>query len=202
MKKRVFIIHGYGARPSDNWFPWLKEKLEKKGFDSIVPQMPDTDNPTLKKWLPHLQSLVGQCDENTFFVGHSLGTITILKYLESLPESEKSGGVVLVGGFSETIGAEKLSSFTAKSLDYEKVKHTLSMRSQALGTNDNKKSENKIIAIHSTDDQSVPYKFAEIIRDKLGAELITLRGAGHINKKSGYIQLPQALESILKISAP
>ena len=202
MKKRVFIIHGYGARPSDNWFPWLKEKLEKKGFDSIVPQMPDTDNPTLKKWLPHLQSLVGQCDENTFFVGHSLGTITILKYLESLPESEKSGGVVLVGGFSETIGAEKLSSFTAKSLDYEKVKHTLSMRSQARGTNDNKKSENKIIAIHSTDDQSVPYKFAEIIRDKLGAELITLRGAGHINKKSGYIQLPQALESILKISAP
>ena len=202
MKKRVFIIHGYGARPSDNWFPWLKEKLEKKGFDSIVPQMPDTDNPTLKKWLPHLQSLVGQCDENTFFVGHSLGTITILKYLESLPESEKSGGVVLVGGFSEAIGAEKLSSFTAKSLDYEKVKHTLSMRSQALGTNDNKKSENKIIAIHSTDDQSVPYKFAEIIRDKLGAELITLRGAGHINKKSGYIQLPQALESILKISAP
>lgn len=183
-KKRVFIIHGYGAKPEDNWFPWLKGELEKKGFDVFVPQMPDTDNPTLAKWLPHLQSIVGECNKNTFFVGHSLGTITILKFLESLTNGEKSGGIVLVGGFSESIDFEKLSSFTANPLDYSKVK----------------KVTEKIIAIHSTDDESVPYKFAEIIRDKLGAELITMHNAGHINKKSGYLQLPEALESILQIS--
>ncbi len=186
MKKRVFIIHGYGATPADNWFPWLKEKLEKKGFDVAVPQMPDTDEPTLQKWLPHLQSVVGQCDENTYFVGHSLGTITILKYLESLQEEEKAGGIVLVGGFSESIEFEKLSTFTTDPLDYEKVK----------------KSAGKIIAIHSTDDESVPFKFAEIMRERLDAKLIILHDAGHINRKSGYLQLPQALESILKISVP
>jgi predicted alpha/beta hydrolase family esterase len=186
--KRVFIIHGYGAKPSDNWFPWLKEELEKKGFEVAVPQMPDTDNPTLEKWLAHLQNLAPTQGRsgNDFFVGHSLGTITILKFLEALPDGEKAGGAVLVGGFSEAIGFEKLSSFTENPLDCEKVK----------------KSVEKIVAIHSTDDRSVPYKFGEIIRDKLGAELITMHGAGHINQKSGYTQLPQALESILKISVP
>jgi hypothetical protein len=185
IQKRVFIIHGYGAKSSDNWFPWLQTELEKKGFETAVPQMTDTEEPTLQKWLPHLQYIVGKCDENTYFVGHSLGTITILKYLESLPEGEKSGGIVLVGGFSESIESEKLSSFTEKPLDYEKVK----------------KSVREIIAIHSTDDKMVPFKFAEIMREKLGAKLIILHDAGHINRKSGYIQLPQALESILKMSS-
>ncbi|MED4253322.1 alpha/beta hydrolase, partial [Priestia megaterium] len=27
MGKQVYIIHGYGASPSNHWFPWLKEKL-------------------------------------------------------------------------------------------------------------------------------------------------------------------------------
>ena len=181
--KRVFIIHGYGATPDDNWFPWLKKELETKDFEVQVPQMPDADNPTLDKWLPHLQQIVGQCNENTYLVGHSLGTITVLRFLEALPESEKAGGIVLVGGFSESLGFKPLETFTQKPLDYEKVK----------------RSVNKIMAIHSTDDKSVPYRFAEIIRDKLSADLITLHGAGHINWKSGWFELPQALDAIFKM---
>ena len=183
MTKRVFIIHGYDAAPSDNWFPWLKKELEDKGFEVQVPAMPDADSPTLTKWLAHLQNTVGTCDKNTYLVGHSLGTITILRFLEALPESQRAGGVVLVGGFSESLGFRPLESFTQKPLDYEKVK----------------KSTGKIVAIHSTDDASVPHKFGEIIRDKLNAELITLHGAGHINWKSGWFELPQALDAILKM---
>ena len=181
--KRVFIIHGYGATPDDNWFPWLKKELETKDFEVQVPQMPDADNPTLDKWLPHLQQIVGQCNENTYLVGHSLGTITVLRFLEALPESEKAGGIVLVGGFSESLGFKPLETITQKPHHYEKVK----------------RSANKIMAIHSTDDKSVPYRFAEIIRDKLSADLITLHGAGHINWKSGWFELPQALDAIFKM---
>ena len=182
--KRVFIVHGYDATPNDNWFPWLKKELETKGFKVESPQMPEADHPTLDKWLAHLKKTIGDCDEDTFLVGHSLGTITILRFLENLPKNQKIGGVVLVGGFSESLGFEPLETFTQKPLDYEKVK----------------KSVNKIVAIHSTDDPSVPYRFSEIIRDKLKAELITLCGAGHINWKSKYFELPQALEAILKMS--
>jgi predicted alpha/beta hydrolase family esterase len=30
--KRVIIIHGWEASPESNWFPWLKNELEKKGI--------------------------------------------------------------------------------------------------------------------------------------------------------------------------
>ncbi|MDP3800166.1 MAG: alpha/beta hydrolase [bacterium] len=179
--KRVFIIHGYDATPSDNWFPWLKKQLEEGGFSVTAPQMPDTGAPTLEKWLLHIQQIVGTCDEDTFFVGHSLGTITCLRFLEALPENEKAGGVVLVAGFSEDINFSPLYSFTEKPLNYEKVK----------------KSVNKIIAIHSTDDMAVPYRFAEIIQDKLNAKLITLQGLGHINASNECFELPEALNAIL-----
>lgn len=182
--KRVFIVHGYDATPADNWFPWFKKELEEKGFKVEVPQMPNADHPTLEKWLAHLQSIVGECDENTYFAGHSLGTITILKFLEVLSENQKVGGIVLVGGFSESLNFKPLETFTEKPLDYEKVK----------------RSVKKITAIHSIDDPNVPYKFGEIIRDKLDAELITLEGAGHINWKSGWFELPQALDVILKMN--
>lgn len=182
--KRVFIVHGYGATPDDNWFPWLKKELETRNFKVQVPAMPNTDNPTLDQWLSHLQETVGRCDKNTYLVGHSLGTITILRFLEALPEGERVGGIVLVGGFSESLNFKPLATFTERPLDYEKVK----------------RSTNKIVAIHSTDDASVPYKFAEIIRDRLGASLITLHGAGHINWKSGWFELPQALDAILKMA--
>lgn len=182
--KRVFIIHGYDATPNDNWFPWLKKQLEKEGFAVTVPQMPNADKPVLSEWLQRLQELVGICDENTYFIGHSLGTITILKFLESLPENEKAGGVVLVAGFSEDINFEPLKAFTERPLDYSKVKNSVK----------------NIIAIHSTDDMAISYKFAEIIRDKLNAKLITLHNLGHINASSGCFTLPEALNAILSFN--
>ena len=184
MTKRVFIVHGYDAAPNDNWFPWLKKELEAKGFQVQVPQKPDADNPTLTKWLTHLQNTISTCDKNTYLIGHSLGTITILRFLEALPEDQRAGGVVLVGGFSESLGFGPLESFTRGLLDYEKTK----------------RSAGKIVAIHSTDDASVPYKSSEVIRDKLNAELITLHGAGHINARSGYLKLPEALDAIVKMT--
>lgn len=43
--------------------------------------------------------MVGVPDEQTYFVGHSLGCQAIARYLESLSESIKVGGVVFVAGF-------------------------------------------------------------------------------------------------------
>jgi hypothetical protein len=97
--KRVFIIHGWGGKGGEGWQNWLKKELEKKGFEVFAPDMPDTENPKIETWVPFLSKLVGKCDEETFFVGHSIGCQTILRYLESLPESEKAGGAVFVAGW-------------------------------------------------------------------------------------------------------
>ncbi len=184
MTKRVFIIHGWEGTPKANWFPWLKIELEDRGFKVQVPAMPHTKKPKLAEWLSYLQKTVGQPDENTYFVGHSLGVITILRFLESLPYSQKVSGAVLVAGFPEPIGYKELNSFFADFVDYHKIKNSV----------------NKLVAIHSDNDPYVPLENGEILRDKLGAKLIVISMAGHFNKDDGFTELPAALESLLEIT--
>jgi len=184
MKKRVFIIHGWEGRPDSNWFPWLAGELKKNGFEVVVPQMQNADFPKCDEWLEHMQKIVGRPDENTFLVGHSLGVIAILRYLESLPADEKAGGAVLVAGFSEPIGIVELENFFAVPLDYDKVK----------------KSAKSIIAVHSDNDSYVPLVQGEIMRDKLDAKLIVIPNGDHLNAGNGYFEFPLVYEKILKMA--
>jgi len=180
MAKRCYIIHGWEANPNLHWFPWLKKELKKLNFDVKVLKMPNTMQPKLSEWLSFLLKIAKNPNESTYLIGHSLGVITILRYLESLKNGQKIGCVILVAGFSTDIGYEEIASFTSKPLNYEKVK----------------KSANKIVAIHSDNDPYVPIKQGQILKDKLNAELIIIPKAGQFNKEDGFTKLPVVLESI------
>jgi len=193
IKKRIFIIHGWEGKPDSNWFPWLKQELEKKGLEVFIPQMPHADKPIMSEWLLHLQEIIGEPDENTFLVGHSLGVIAILRYLESLPADKKIGGAVLVAGFPEPIAYEELNSFFTAPLDYEAIASCLSAEEKV------KSGAGKIVAINSDNDPYVPLEQGEIMRDKLGAKLIVVSNAGHLNAEDGFTKLPVVLDEILRI---
>lgn len=182
MGNRVIIVHGWGGTPETNWFPALKIELEKTGVGVLVPAMPNTEKPLMTEWLDELKRVVGQTDKQTYFVGHSLGCITILRYLELLNNAEKVGGAVLVAGFSESVGIPEIESFFTTPLDYEKVKART----------------DKIIAINSENDPYVPMKFAEILRDKLAVELNILDDAGHINQPDGYPIIFSKISDLLR----
>ncbi|MEK7531450.1 MAG: alpha/beta hydrolase, partial [Patescibacteria group bacterium] len=81
------------------WFPWLKTELEKNGFQVHVPAMPESAEPKIEAWVSHLSKIVGDVDKNTYFVGHSIGCQTILRYLETLPADKKVGGATFVAGW-------------------------------------------------------------------------------------------------------
>jgi len=181
--KKVIVVHGYGGYPEKNWFPWLKEELEKLGAEVVVPAMPNTDEPKLGEWLPHLKEVVGEPSEDVFLVGHSLGCITVLRYLESLGEGQKVGGVILVAGFAEPIHFTELNPFFEEPIDEERIK----------------KAANFILAINSDNDEHVPLWQGEHIRDRFGAKLVIMKGAGHINEKTGFTTLPVVFEELEKI---
>lgn len=90
--KRIFGIHGWEGSPNYGWWPWFKKSLEEKGFEVSVPQMPNAAHPKMDEWLAHLKAIVGKPDKNCFFVGHSLGCITILRFIEKLQERERERG--------------------------------------------------------------------------------------------------------------
>lgn len=151
MKKRVFLIHGWEGYPEEGWRPWLKKELERRGFAVIVPAMPNTATPTLEKWAPYLTEIIGTPNGETFLIGHSLGCITILRYLETLKGNEQIGGAILVAGFGHDLEYDdykgELSSFFRIPVDWRKVgRHC-----------------HKFVAIHSDDDPWVPCQ-SNIIR--------------------------------------
>ena len=192
MKKRVFIAHGWDGYPEEGWFPWLKKELEVKGFEVFVPQLPETGSPRIDNWVPKLAEVVGVADENTYFVGHSMGCQTIARYLKTLPKVIKVGGAVFVAGFFKRLTGleddldvqETDKHWLETSLDLEKVKSHLP----------------KSIAIFSDDDPYVPLDNQDDFRDKLGSEIIIKQKMGHFSGSNGITELPIVLESVLKIT--
>lgn len=65
--------------------------------------------PKLVKWLSKLQEVIGKPNRDLYLIGHSLGVITILRYLESLTGDEKIGGAVFVAGFTNDLGYQELN---------------------------------------------------------------------------------------------
>ena len=188
--KKAFLIHGWGGSPEEGWRPWLKEKLEKKGFEVYIPSMPDTNHPKMDAWLKRLSDTVGIPDRDCYFVGHSLGCITILRYLERLKENQKIKGVVLVAGFSDikiTVGkdetTDEISTFFKTKLDFEKIK----------------KHCDRFIAIHSDNDPYVPIKYATIFKEKLNAEIVINKNMKHFSGDEGVKELPAILEAMDKL---
>lgn len=184
--KRVFIIHMWDGHPEEVWYPWLKQELEKKGFAVQIPAMPHPENPTIEDWVPYISSIVGKPDEHTYFVGHSVGSQMILRYLEGLPFDKKVGGVVFVAGFFELMGLDEEEQKIAKPwletpIDCAKVKqHT-----------------NKFVAIFSDNDPFVPLSNVKLMEQRLGAKTIVEKGKSHFSGDDGVKELPSVLQSIL-----
>lgn len=69
--KNIFIVHGVGGHPGENWFPWLKMELEKENKRVLVPQFPTPANQTLTEWMKIVEQYRGYITPDTIVVGHS-----------------------------------------------------------------------------------------------------------------------------------
>ena len=116
--KNAILFHGTGGTPNHFWFPHLKSALEEQNYTVWVPQLPDTDNPDLKNWLPFALENAS-FDENTVLVGHSAGCPLILSILENIAVTIRQA--VLVSGLIE-VAKEEPEPILQQSYDWEKIK--------------------------------------------------------------------------------
>lgn len=193
-KKRAYIVHGWLATPEFAWLPWLKAALEKEGFDVTVPQLPDAKYPKLEKWVPALAEVVGMPDEETYFIGHSMGCQAILRFVESLPEGVKVGGAVFVGGFYDHLkglrdglpAREFYASWFTTPLNPQKIVAHMP----------------KSVAIFSDNDKFIPLDNQNGYRDHLGSKIIIEHDKGHFTKVfDGVGEVPYVLEQVLALSS-
>lgn len=193
MQKRLFIVHGWDGHPNEGWFPWLKAKLESKGWQVVVPQLPDAAHPRIETWVPALAKAVGTANSQTYFVGHSMGCQTILRYIDSLPAGSKVGGAVFVAGFlKRLVGLEV----------YAQIRKTAQLWLETpLDLGVVRSRIPKSIAIFSDDDPFVLLDESAGFRDKLDSEIIVEHDKGHLNGPTdGVMELPSVLEAVQKLA--
>jgi predicted alpha/beta hydrolase family esterase len=99
--KAVFV-HGYQGTAMGGWRPWLKRELEARGWSVSAPEMPTPDAPMVEEWVATIAREVGDSGKDCVLVGHSLGCIAILRYLERA--KKQVGGAVFVAGFAGKLG--------------------------------------------------------------------------------------------------
>ncbi len=194
-QKRVYILHGWDGHPEEDWFQWLKGELEAREFEVHIPQLPEAEKPRIHNWVSEVSNAVGTVNENTYFVGHSLGCQTIVRYLEGLPEDGdiKIGGAVFVAGFFKRLS----ESDNDTDDDLETKRHWLD------SPPDFRKASShlpKSVAIFSDNDPDVPLDNQDDFREKLGSEIVIMKNMGHFTSgDDGMKEAPFVLRSLLGI---
>ncbi len=187
--KNALILHGAGNNSQGNWFPWLKEELEKKGYKVWVPDLPNSDIPNQKDWLETIFSNKDwQFNEDSIIVGHSAGATLILRILENLPVGVQINKAVLVAG-PVSLGDLEFTfpykrSLVENPFNWEKIKSS---------------AKNFYLVYSDNDPYQCGVEHGKVINDNIGGELILKTGQGHFNLEVNppYKEFPLILE-ILK----
>ena len=176
---RLFIVHGYTANPHSHWFDWLKNTAETAGMNVSVPALPDSDHPQDEAWQAALAEAVGEIDSHTWFVGHSLGCITTLRYLNQQPVGKTAAGVILVAGFSEPLPTlPELNSFMSTPLDASRIMQDVPHRA----------------VIASLNDEVVFPQLSLRLSQQLNAPFYALPDCGHFLARHGITELPLVMQ--------
>ena len=181
----IFIFHGTGGYPGENWFPWLKQKLEKLGYKVIVPKFPTPKNQTLENWLKILKKYERFYNKNTVLVGHSLGGAFLLRVLEKYNIKIKAAFIV-----AAPIGVLPIKNYEADKLflgkdfafDWKKIKNHC----------------RKFFVFHSDNDPYVSLGNGKELSKKLNTKLIFIPNASHFNTNAGYTKFDALFEKIKK----
>lgn len=175
--RKLVSIHGFQGSPEEGWSAWLAGEFATQGWQTAAPQMPSPNNPLVNEWVSSIdatmQSICGPTEE-TVLVGHSLGCIAVLRYLEQLPSEAQIGQVVLVGGFNSDLGWDELENFFEEDINWNAI--------NSHGA--------QFTAIHSTNDKYVSLHYADNFKARLNAEVHILENAGHMAASDGYYEFP------------
>lgn len=177
---RYIILHGSFGSKDGNWFPWLKEKLEKRDLKVLVPQMPvGVGVQNFESWSNILDSL--NIDENTIIIAHSIAPIFVCKYL--ITQKIKVKKLIFVCGFNNYLGID---------YDFDAVNGPMFIDNYK----DVKLYCDDIICYYSDNDPYVSFEIEKDFADTISDKQIIIKNGGHINAESGYQKFEEILNEI------
>lgn len=174
-----FIFHGVGGHPEENWFPWLKDELEKQGGRVFIPQFPTPENQTLDKWLEVLERYGDRLSGDSVLIGHSLGVPFALNVIERYPVK----AAYFVAGFTGVAGNdfdESMKTFAQREFNWDKIRNNCK----------------EFFVFHSDNDPYISLEKGEKLASDLNTDLIMVKEGGHLNESAGFTKFQLLLNKI------
>jgi predicted alpha/beta hydrolase family esterase len=161
---RVILLHGFNANPDMNFHPWLKRELEDRGFSVVVPKLEllagqELDFPQL---FEEMKKQIGYLKKDDILLGHSLGALLLLQYLEAIEMVETPRAMILVAA-PWKVSRPELRRLFVDELDAD----VLMWKAR------------EFVVVHSKDDKLVPFEHGQKLAESLKARFVATSSDDH-----------------------
>ena len=175
--KNALMLHAWYSKPEDNWYPWLKTKLEEKNYQVFSPKIPtfDSASPQLKTSMDFIEKNY-PTDSETVIVGHSLSCLLAMR----LAEKYRYKKMILVAGWDFDDLTKEHKSFWQNKIDHEKIKQNVK----------------EIYCITSDNDPYITLFQVQEMSKRLRAQCIVVKNGGHFATTEKTKQIIQLLPLI------
>ena len=187
---KVYLIHGWQSSGERGFRVWLKKELEKLNYDVFAFDLPNPEFPKEEEWLDVLSREIKTKEgvNDIVILGHSLGGLTTLKFLESLPEGHIIKKAVLVApvvnyvtNINEYHVQTTFIPWTEKGLNYKKINESVE----------------SIVAFFSDNDKYIPIESADILKKNLNINVIIEHDKDHYATREKTEEVPLILNVII-----
>ncbi len=182
MQNNYLLLHGSFGSPFVNWFPYLRNEIEKRELVVYTPDFPiGVGYQNYNSWSKVLESYIsaGIINENTTIYAHSIAPIFICHFL--VEHNIKVNKLIFVCGFNNYLGINEEYDNVNKTMYFDNLK-------------DIKNYANEIICFYSKNDPYVKYEVEKEFADTIATKQIIIDNGGHLNSESGYTEFEELLE--------
>jgi predicted alpha/beta hydrolase family esterase/ADP-ribose pyrophosphatase YjhB (NUDIX family) len=183
------VVHGVHSDSNNNWFPWLKTVLEKRGDRVMVPDLPlSYHSESVNEWNEVLQKTLGENTDNLIIVGHSMGAPAALNLIQSL--NQKVQSLILVAPVSTDLEWPRLET------EHSDIQWSTVRKFAEINVDWSKISElvDKVVCYYSDNDPYIPETSIDYYKSNLPkTQLRFMSGRGHFSKHWGMTEFPELL---------
>ena len=170
--KNYFVIHALGNTADDYWYGYIKKTVESREGACYTPTLPPIENMSYSSWAKEFDKYKMYINEDSVMIGHSTGSIFIVKYLmENKLKIQKFIGVV---SFNE-------NNIDSPHPDWEEINKTFFVKN----LEEFKNYAKERICFYSPTD-IYDFKLLDKFATTIDAEKVIIEKAGHFTALTGY----------------
>lgn len=186
--KTAFIIHGFNGDTLYTFGPWLKNELEKHGYNVLMPQFPIRSDASYCGWSEILDKYVENFNDDTIIVCHSIGNPFIIKYLSD--NNLKAKLYISVAGFCKLFSVPDREDLNHAFVDFQVHNSNIEYFKTHIPYR---------YSLYSDNDHVIPFDILKDFINQLNSNPVFISGVGHMGNRDNIHCLPQIVEILNSI---